>query len=111
MSRILRTSWPLALVVLAALVGCGSGPDLNIPAPWEDNEGPRAEVPTPNLEPVPPGWGRLGLSVRGKQIVVATIGSGPYHVYVVGGIAGDESEGPAAADRLRTEMFKNVPEN
>jgi predicted deacylase len=68
-------------------------------------------VPTPNLEPAPPGWGRLGLSVRGKQIVVATIGTGPYHVYVVGGIAGDEPEGPAAADRVRAEMFKSVPEN
>jgi predicted deacylase len=115
MSPLLRTT-PAILLFLAALVlasipGCGSTPDLNIPAPWEDNEGPRAEAPIPNLEPIPPGWGRLGLSVRGKQIVVATIGDGPFHIYIVGGIAGDEPEGPAAADRLRTEFFKHLPAN
>jgi murein peptide amidase A len=108
MPRLLRTTCPVLVLLLSA---CGSTPDLNIPAPWDENEGPRAEAPIPNLEPAPPGWGRLGLSVRGKQIVVATIGNGPYHIYVVGGIAGDEPEGPAAADKLRTELFKHIPDH
>lgn len=107
MPRPLLKTIPALCVILGA---CSSSPDINIPAPWEEVEGPRAEVPTPNLEPVAPGWTRLASSVRGKPILAATLGEGPYHIYVIGGIAGDEPEGPAAAEKLRGELFKHLPD-
>lgn len=98
------------LAVLGVIVGACSGPDLNIPAPWEAVEGPGAEAASPRIEPAPPGWSRIGSSVRGKPIVAADFGSGGPRVYVIGGVSGDEPEGPAAAERLRDELFKASPE-
>ncbi|MEX2218415.1 MAG: M14 family zinc carboxypeptidase, partial [Phycisphaerales bacterium] len=98
---------PTFAFLALALSACGT-PDFNIPAPWEPVEGPRAEVPTANLQPTAPPWARIGSSIRGKPIVAATLGDGPLRVYVIGGIAGDEPEGPAAAEVLRDELFKAV---
>jgi murein peptide amidase A len=82
---------------LLVLAGCSSLP--TIPAPWEPTETQLAE-PTPVREAATPVWTRIGTSIRGKPIEAVTLGSGPRRVYVIGGMQGDEPEGPAAAAKL-----------
>src|SRR5688572_6778594 len=88
------------------LVAAGSGPDIYIPAPWEEVEGPKAEATIVNLAPEATGWTKIASSVRGKPIVAADFGGGPCRVYVVGSVSGDEPECVAAAELLRGELFK-----
>ncbi len=80
----------------------------SIPAPWEPSENQAAE-PVEFAPPAPTGpqWTRIGSSVRGKPIRTTTIGSGPRRIYVIGGMHGDEPEGPAAAAIL-PEIFEGV---
>lgn len=73
----------------------------SIPVPWEASENQSAEP----MEFAPPEtrgprWHRIGSSVRGKPIQAATIGEGKRRIYVLGGMHGDEPEGPAAAGAL-----------
>lgn len=96
-----RTFSILALVALAGSAGCESAPPLTLPpAPWRESEPQHIEPTTTAPELGPPEWQRIGSSVRGKPIEAATIGSGPRRIYVIGGIQGDEPEGPLVADRL-----------
>lgn len=41
---------------------------------------------------------RIGTSVEGRELVAATFGSGPWRVYWIGGIHGDEPEGAREID-------------
>lgn len=101
-----RARWPIAVLVLL-VPACTTPP---IPAPWEATEPQSAAngvVPTesrPN-----PKWVRVGASVRGKSIEAMTVGSGPRRIYIIGGIHGDEPEGPVVAERL-PEALLDAPE-
>jgi murein peptide amidase A len=60
---------------------------------------------------VPPvvRWEKVGASVRGKPLQATTVGSGSRRIYIIGGIHGDEPEGPAAASLL-PEMLLESPD-
>ena len=49
-------------------------------------------VPVPPPTSVPP-WTVIGVSVQGRPIEARTLGEGPYRIYLIGGIHGDEHEG------------------
>lgn len=95
--------WILPSLLLMS--GCVSLP--TIPAPWEPTETQLAE-PTPVREAATPAWTRIGTSIRGKPIEAVTLGSGPRRVYVIGGMLGDEPEGPAAAEKLPGLMLGDL---
>ena len=73
----------------------------SIPAPWEASE-PQSFEPSSTAPLITPTatWTRIGASVRGKQLQATTVGSGPRRIYIIGGIHGDEPEGPIVAEGL-----------
>ncbi len=95
--------WPLIIIPLP-LAACSSLP--NVPAPWEPSESQLSE-PTQPASAAAPGWTKVGTSVRGKSIEAVTLGSGPRHIYIIGGIHGDEPEGPAAATQLPAALLSD----
>ena len=84
---------------LACLIGTGCTSDFGI-------ETPRAFQPDPIVRTstlIPAAdttWKPIGRSVLGKPILAATIGDGPKRLYIIGGIHGDEPEGPPVAAAL-----------
>jgi hypothetical protein len=88
--------WPL-LFILIPLAACSQ--IQTIPAPWEPTERQNSE-PQPVADAVAPSWTTIGTSIRGKPIEAVTLGSGPRRVYIIGGIHGDDPEGPAVASKL-----------
>src|SRR5438093_1211107 len=93
---------PLFILFFLPLAACSSLP--TVPAPWEPTETQSSE-PTQPAEAEAPGWTKIGSSVRGKPIEAVTLGNGPRHIYVIGGIHGDEPEGPAAARALPLSLL------
>ena len=92
-------------MLLIALAGCTAP---SIPAPWEASENQFADpVELAPAEPTGPQWARVGSSVRGKQLQASTVGAGPRKIYIIGGMHGDEPEGPAAA-ALLPEFLQSV---
>src|SRR6187549_2869400 len=86
---------PLAVLVLPACTVVRDAQDLIDPAP------PPPPPPSPmELDAAARTWVGIGYSVRGKPLQVATIGNGAQRIYIIGGIHGDEPEGPSAAARL-----------
>src|ERR1051326_3147278 len=93
--------WPFFLIPLP-VAACSSLP--SVPAPWEPTETQLSE-PTQSSSAAAPAWTRIGSSVRGKPIEAVTLGSGPKRVYIIGGIHGDEPEGPATAGPLPAALL------
>ena len=60
---------------------------------------PKRTTPTTPAAP-PAAWQEIGRSRQGNPLQAASIGGGPYRVYIIGGIHGNEPEGLAAAMRL-----------
>jgi predicted deacylase len=82
----------------------------SIPAPWESTENPAREPQTGLAQPwKEPLWQRAGSSIRGKPIQAATFGTGSQRIYIIGGIHGDEPEGPAAIDLLAQSIAESPP--
>lgn len=105
--------WAVGLSVVGlSSAGCEATTALrDVPAPWEAREPGDAETPMtrPAALDEGPGWNRIGTSVRGKAIEAATLGSGPRKIYVIGGVQGDEPEGPVVAAGL-PEALASVTE-
>src|SRR5689334_3025329 len=100
--------WPYALIVALAFPGCASAPDLTmVPAPWDPVENQAAE-PTQPSEAGLPQWEQIGTSVRGTPIAAMTLGHGPKRIYVVGGLHGDEPEGPRVAAKLPAALLHDL---
>jgi murein peptide amidase A len=61
--------------------------------------GTTVTTPTPDTTPTPSQspTRSVGLTVRGRAIVLETFGSGPRHILLVGGIHGNEYGGPVTA--------------
>ncbi len=93
--------WPL-LVILLPLASCQTLS--TVPAPWEPTESQLAEPSQPSSAAAP-AWTKIGSSVRGKPIEAVTLGTGGRRIYVLGGIDGDEPEGPAAAADLPAALL------
>jgi murein peptide amidase A len=100
--------WPklIILVPVLPLVSCAVEMP-TIPAPWESTETQLGEPVAPS-EAALPGWTKIGTSVRGKPIEAVTLGSGPRRVYIIGGVHGDEPEGPAAAGRMPAALLADM---
>ena len=100
--------WRTALILLP-LIAAASCTAPSVPAPWESVENPASE-PKTSLATLPaePLWQRLGSSIRGKPIQAATFGTGPSRLYIIGGIHGDQPEGPAAI-QLLAESLASAP--
>lgn len=92
------------LLLLVPLASCSSLPE--VPAPWEPTESQLAE-PTQPAGAAAPGWIKIGTSVRGKPLEALTLGNGPKRIYIIGGIHGDEPEGPAVAARLPAALLSD----
>lgn len=100
--------WPYAVIVTLTFAGCASAPDLTmVPAPWDPVENQAAE-PTQPSEAGLPQWEQIGMSVRGKPIQAMTLGHGPKRIYVVGGLHGDEPEGPRVAAKLPAALLRDL---
>ncbi|QYU67749.1 succinylglutamate desuccinylase/aspartoacylase family protein [Leptolyngbya sp. 15MV] len=106
-----RWAWTTSLVLGAAVVlaGCEAPPMPTIRAPWIATEPRDAEPEMRAPDMGPPRWERIGSSIRGKAIEALTIGDGPRKIYVIGGIHGDEPEGPLAA-ALLPQMLTELTE-
>lgn len=100
---------PIILAATLPLASCNiEAPTLPaIPAPWEPTESQSAEPTQPTEAGIPP-WVRFGSSVRGKPLEALTLGSGPKRIYIIGGIHGDEPEGPAATGLLPREFMADM---
>ena len=88
------TAW--LLLAVAILCGCVATRDTRPVAQPAADQGRAA--PTP-------GWKSIGLSVEGRQLLVAESGSGPLRIYLVGGIHGDETEGRSALEAMKDQSF------
>lgn len=53
-----------------------------------------------SLPPPAPGWTSIGASVEGRPLLAKTRGAGPWRVYLIAGIHGDERPAVENADRL-----------
>lgn len=96
-----RPIFILSGVLLTTLSGCAVQEAVeSVPAPWRATEPQSAEPAMRAPDLGGPQWQRIGSSVRGKAIEAVTVGGGPRRVYVVGGMQGDEPEGPRAAGEL-----------
>ncbi len=90
----------IGLGVVAASVGLvGCADDFGIEAPGVFQPDPVVRTSTLVSDP-DKTWESIGLSIRGKPIQATTIGAGPKRLYIVGGIHGDEPEGPEVAAAL-----------
>jgi murein peptide amidase A len=92
-----------ALILVLPMGACSTVEP--IPTPWDPSETQLAE-PSQPTEAAAPGWTRIGSSIRGKPIEAATVGSGPRRIYIIGGVHGDEPEGPAAAAGLPGALLR-----
>lgn len=104
---ILRSSLVLPVLLVPS---CTTPP--SIPAPWEATE-PQSAEPASVLPDAKPEaqWARIGVSIRGKQLLATTIGDGKHRIYIIGGIHGDEPEGPPVAARLSDLLTEAAPEH
>jgi hypothetical protein len=93
---------PPYLLLLIPLASCSSLP--SVPAPWDPTES-QATEPSQPADAAAPGWVQMGTSVRGKAIEAVNLGNGPRRIYVIGGIHGDEPDGPAAASKLPAALL------
>jgi predicted deacylase len=98
--------WPFAIILTVPLLGCAGAPDLP-PAPWDPVENQAAE-PAPPVEAGIPPWEKIGNSIRGKPIQAMTLGRGPQRIYIVGGLRGDEPEGPQVAAKLPAALLRDL---
>jgi predicted deacylase len=109
--------WLLALIPFP-LAACSNMP--TIAEPWEPSETQakparpvtaadpaRNRIGTP-VAAADPAWSRIGTSIRGEPIEATTLGSGPKRIYILGGIHGDEPEGPAAAAQLPAGLLPGI---
>jgi hypothetical protein len=89
---------------MCALGACSTVQD--VPMPWDAKEPRDAETPmTAPASLAGTDWTRIGSSIRGKPIEAATFGTGTRRIYVIAGIAGDETEGPRLAPQLPDELL------
>lgn len=90
----------LGLGLAAACLGLpGCADDFGIEAPAVFQPDPVVRTST-LVADADKTWESIGLSIRGKPIQATTIGNGPKRLYIVGGIHGDEPEGPEVAAAL-----------
>lgn len=79
------------------LLGCADDFGIDAPAVFQPDPVVRTSTLVADADKT---WESIGLSIRGKPIQATTIGSGPKRLYIVGGIHGDEPEGPEVAAAL-----------
>jgi murein peptide amidase A len=77
--------------------GCASDFGLETPRAFQPDPIVRRSTLIPERDST---WKSIGVSVLGKPILAATIGDGPKRLYIIGGIHGDEPEGPLVAAAL-----------
>lgn len=100
---------PLFALILLPLAGCTAVPDFAaIPAPWESTENQFAEPAPPAPDAAVPPWTRIGSSIRGKPIEALSLGAGKLRIYVLGGLHGDQPEGPQVAARLPAALLPAI---
>ncbi len=80
-------------MLLAGLAGCGQSSSSSSPSHAVDRH--------TTIQ-----WTNVGRSVQGREIEVATLGTGPQKALVIGGIHGDEY-GTYAANQLVTSVREN----
>jgi murein peptide amidase A len=99
--------WPCVFILLP-LAACASAPELpTVPAPWESTENQLAEPSQPTEAGIP-AWTKVGNSIRGKPIEAMTLGNGKKRIYIIGGLHGDEPEGPGIAAKLPGALLNDL---
>lgn len=104
----MRPGLPLRVSIVFAILVAPSCSAPSIPAPWEASE-PQALEPSGHAPLIIPTatWKRIGASIRGKQLQACTVGTGTKRIYIIGGIHGDEAEGPIVAESLPDALLSS----